>query len=120
MRVFITQKSQCLTGASIMLKKSISSDMEDNKYFPSWNITFEMEANEETKAFFKRMDEEQKERDKAIRERIKQLFDEYVKIDGEEKDSAYWQCVNLFGVGYQLGWNDCHKFAEDIIDKLKE
>lgn len=94
--------------------------MEDKKYFPSYEITFELENNEEMKAFIQRMNDEQKRRDEAIRERIQQLFDEYVKIDGEEKDKAYWQCVNLFSIGYQLGWNDCHELTDDVIKKIKE
>lgn len=72
----------------------------------NWSTAFYMEVSEETKAFFERMDKEAKEREDAIRERIQQLFDEYIKVDGEKRDEAYCQIRQVFAIGYQLGWND--------------
>lgn len=80
----------------------------------NWNdnidttLSFKMEVNEEGKAYFERMLKEMKDKETAIRERIEQLFDEYVLIGGEKKDEAYQNLLKLFAIGYQLGWNDRH------------
>lgn len=80
----------------------------------NWNdnidttLSFNMEENEEGRAYFERMQKEMKDKETAIRERIEQLFGEYVATDGEKKDEAYHQLLKLFAIGYQLGWNDRH------------
>ena len=71
-------------------------------------LSFKMEVNEEGKAYFERMLKEMKDKETAIRERIEQLFGEYVMIGGEKKDEAYQDLLQLFAIGYQLGWNDRH------------
>lgn len=79
----------------------------------NWNdnidttLSFKMEVNEEGKAYFERMLKDMKDKETAIRERIEQLFGEYV-IYGEKKDEAYQDLLKLFAIGYQLGWNDRH------------
>ena len=53
------------------------------------------------------MQEEHVEAEKAIHERIKQLLDEFVDIVDKTTDQkAYSQVLKIFGIGYQLGWND--------------
>lgn len=80
----------------------------------NWNknidatLSFKMEVNEEGKAYFERILKEMKDKETAIRERIEQLFGEYVMIGGEKKDEAYQDLLKLFAIGYQLGWNDRH------------
>lgn len=74
-------------------------------------LTFDMEVNEEGKAYFERMVKEMKDKEAAIRERIEQLFGEYVAIGGEKKDEAYQSLLKLFAIGYQLGWNDQHAIS---------
>lgn len=69
-------------------------------------LSFRMETNEEGKAYFDRMLREKKDKETAIRERIEQLFGEYIQIDGEKRDEAYQQVLKVFAIGYQLGWND--------------
>lgn len=69
-------------------------------------LSFRMETNEEGKAYFDRMLREMKDKETAIRERIEQLFGEYVQINGEKRDKAYQQVLQVFAIGYQLGWND--------------
>ena len=69
-------------------------------------LSFRMETNEEGKAYFDRMLREMKDKETAIRERIEQLFGEYVQIHGEKRDKAYQQVLQVFAIGYQLGWND--------------
>jgi len=71
-------------------------------------LSFKMEVNEDGKAYFERMLKEMKDKETAIRERIEQLFGEYVAIDGEKKDDAFQDLLKLFAIGYQLGWNDRH------------
>jgi hypothetical protein len=84
----------------------------------NWNdnidttLSFKMEVSEEGKAYFERMLKEMKDKETAIRERIEQLFGDYVIIDGEEKDEAYQGLLQLFAIGYQLGWNDRHSLDE--------
>ena len=69
-------------------------------------LSFRMDTNEEGKAYFDRMLREMKDKETAIRERIEQLFGEYVQIGGEKRDEAYQQVLQVFAIGYQLGWND--------------
>ena len=69
-------------------------------------LSFRMETNEEGKAYFDRMLREMKDKETAIRERIEQLFGEYVQIGGEKRDEAYQQVLKVFAIGYKLGWND--------------
>ena len=49
-------------------------------------LSFRMETNEEGKAYFDRMLREMKDKETAIRERIEQLFGEYIQIGGEKRD----------------------------------
>ena len=69
-------------------------------------LSFRMDTNEEGKAYFDRMLREMKDKETAIRERIEQLFGEYVQIGGEKRDEAYKLVLKVFATGYQLGWND--------------
>lgn len=69
-------------------------------------LSFRMDTNEEGKAYFDRMLREMKDKETAIRERIEQLFGEYVQIGGEKRDETYRQVLQVFAIGYQLGWND--------------
>ena len=63
--------------------------------------------------FFKRMQEDHVETEKAIQQRIKQLFDEFIGVeDRTTAQKAYQQVMTVFGIGYQLGWND-RKAVED-------
>jgi hypothetical protein len=71
-------------------------------------LSFELEVNEDGKAYFERMLKEMKDKETAIRERIEHLFGEYVIIGGEKKGEAYQDLLKLFAIGYQLGWNDRH------------
>ena len=68
-------------------------------------LSFRMETNEEGKAYFDRMLREMKDKETAIRERIEQLFGEYIQIGGEKRDEAYQQVLKVFAIGYKLGWN---------------
>ena len=69
-------------------------------------LSFRMETNEEGRAYFDRMLREMKDKETAIRERIEQLFGEYIQIGGEKRDEAYQQVLKVFAIGYKLGWND--------------
>ena len=69
-------------------------------------LTFQVEASEDMKAFFDRMLKESKEKEEAYKERIRQLFDEHINIDGKAADEAYNQILQVFAIGYQCGWND--------------
>ena len=88
----------------------------------NWNdnidttLSFEMEVNEEGKEYFERMLKEMKDKETAIRERIEQLFGEYVIIGGDKKDKAYQYLLELFAIGYQLGWNDRHSLDKKKVD----
>ena len=44
--------------------------------------------------------------EEAYKERIRQLFDEHINIDGKAADEAYNQILQVFAIGYQCGWND--------------
>lgn len=81
--------------------------MEKKDLFPDWSVTFQMEADEKTKDFFKRTEKECKDLEAAAKERIMQLFHEFVTLEGPAK-IAEDKLFGLFSIGYQLGWNDCH------------
>ena len=74
-------------------------------------LSFRMDTNEEGNAYFDRMLREMKDKETAIRERIEQLFGEYVQIGGEKRDEAYQQVLQVFAIGYQLGWNDQYSIS---------
>ena len=78
----------------------------------SWTFSFDVEPSEEIKDFALRMLSESKEFEEAVRNRIKQLFDEHVKVDGELAEAGYISILNIFAVGYQLGWNDHCEFRK--------
>ena len=78
----------------------------------SMSFTFDMEPNEEAKAFFERMNKEYKEREAAFKERIKQLFDEHIGVGGEKADEAYKQILQVFTIGYQCGWSDLYSLSK--------
>lgn len=86
--------------------------MEKKDLFPDWSVTFQMEADEKAKEFFERMIKEHKDLEAAANERITQLFHEFVTLEGPAK-FAYEKLFWLFSVGYQLGWNDCHRINEE-------
>ncbi len=81
--------------------------MDKKELFPSWSVTFQIEADEKMKDFFARMEREHKELEIAVRERIVQLFHEFVTLERPAK-IAENKFFDLFSIGYQLGWNDCH------------
>ena len=75
--------------------------------FPNKTISFDITCDENTMDFFKRMQEEHVETQKAIQQRIKQLLDEFVDVvDKTTEQKAYDQVLKIFSIGYQLGWND--------------
>lgn len=78
----------------------------------SMSFTFDMKPTEETKDFFQRMQKEYKERDKAFKERIKQLFDEHIGVGGEKADKVYNQVLQVFAIGYQCGWSDLYSLKK--------
>jgi len=88
--------------------------MEKNN---NWTFSFNVEPSEEIKDFALRMLSEHKEFEEAVRNRIKQLFDEHVIVEGELAEAGYIDVLNVFAVGYQLGWND-HSEFRNKQDKL--
>lgn len=72
----------------------------------SFSMSFDMKADEATLDFFNRGMKELEDFEKVINARMKQLFDEYIRIDGEEKGEAYNQILKVFMIGYGHGWND--------------
>ena len=84
-----------------------AKQLEERFKFPNKSISFDITCDEKTMDFFKRMQEEHVEAEKAIQERIKQLLDEFVDVVDKTTDQkAYSQVLKIFGIGYQLGWND--------------
>ena len=84
-----------------------AKQLEERFKFPNKSISFDIQCDEKTMDFFKRMQEEHVEAEKAIQERIKQLLDEFVDVVDKTTDqNAYSQVLKIFGIGYQLGWND--------------
>lgn len=69
-------------------------------------MSFSVEASEDTMSFFRRMADELKQKEDAINERIESLFSEFCQLGGEKADEAYEKVLQLFSLGYKLGWND--------------
>ncbi len=89
--------------------------MKEEKKIPSMNasLSFDIPINEKTADFFKRMYDEQVEQEQAARNRIRQLFDEFLDVkDKTTEKNAYSQILKVFSIGYQLGWNDQHNLAK--------
>lgn len=78
----------------------------------STSFSFDVKPDEETTAFFQRMENEFKEREEAFKERIRQLFDEHIGVGGEKADEAYNQVLQVFAIGYQCGWNDFYSLNQ--------
>lgn len=70
------------------------------------SITFDVKADENAVDFFNRFTKEIGDFEKAIDERMRQLFDELVSEGVEEKGEGYLFARSLFMSGYQHGWND--------------
>ena len=90
--------------------------IEERFKFPNKTISFDIPVDEKAVDFFKRMQEEMMDNQKAIRARIKQLFDEFIGVeDKTTAKNAYNQVLQVFSIGYQLGWND-RKVVEEECD----
>lgn len=77
------------------------------------HFSFYIPVDEQTHEFFKRMYEEQIEHEKAVENRIRQLFDEFIGVeDKTTEQNAYYKVLKVFALGYQLGWNDQHNLAK--------
>ena len=77
------------------------------------SLSFDIPVDEQTVEFFKRMYDEQVEQTQAARNRIRQLFDEFIGVeDKTTEQNAYSQILKIFSIGYQLGWNDQHNLAK--------
>lgn len=84
-----------------------AKQLEERFKFPNKSISFDIPCDEKTMDFFNRMKEEHMESEKAIKARIKQLFDEFIGVeDKTTAQQAYNQVLTCFSIGYQLGWND--------------
>ena len=83
-------------------------------------LTFQVEASEDVKAFFDRMQKESKETEEAYKERIRQLFDEHINIDGKADDETYNQVLQVFAIGYQCGWNDHYSLFTNMWKPSEE
>lgn len=81
------------------------------------SITFEVESNEETVAFFLRKMKGLKSVEDAINERVRQLFDEYIGVEGEKADEAYDQVLKVFMIGYRCGWSDHYNLFNEKSDE---
>jgi hypothetical protein len=80
------------------------------------SVTFDVKPDEKMQAFVERMLKEHEEREEAFMKRIKQLFDEKIKLGGPKKEEVYRQVLNVFSLGYQCGWAD----LKSLYDKYKE
>lgn len=87
----------------------------NNNNKTTFTTSFKIECNESVKAFISRMLEDEKEHQEIFTKRIEQLFKEHITLDGGFSESVRNQLLQLFAVGYQLGWNDhCELVNEQI------
>ena len=96
--------------------KKIKGTMSDWDNKGSISMSFDIKADEKAVDFFNRTMKELKDFEKAINERMIQLFDENIGVGGEKADEAYKQVLKVFMLGYGHGWND----RKELIDKMKE
>ena len=87
------------------------------------SVSFEMPTDEKMLDFMKRMEKEHEDIQRAVYERIKQLFHKFVEVEfktphsKEETDEATRQLLTLFSIGYKLGWNDHKEVSEKEVNK---
>ena len=93
--------------------------MEDWKKADSYSMSFDLKADEEAVEFFNKTMKELQDSEEALKSRIKQLFDEFISIGGEKREEGYKEILNVFALGYGLGWNDRKKVDEKWSTKGK-
>lgn len=86
--------------------------MTDWGYNQEWSVSFDLPVDEKMKEFLDEMDKEQKEIKDVFTARIKNLFEQYVELN-EAASLGYDKFLALFGIGYQLGWNDHFDSVKD-------
>lgn len=82
------------------------------------NVTFDVEPSKQIDEFVSGLAKDIKEREDVFKKRIEQLFDEYIEVGGEKKDEAYTKILKVFSIGYQHGWNDCHR-THEVVDQAR-
>jgi len=79
----------------------------------NWTVSFHMPVDEKMKEFMDRMEKESKERYEAFEKRIRTLFKEHIGFTDEVPENVNEQVLQVFGIGYQLGWNDHYDLIKD-------
>ena len=79
-----------------------------------------MTANAE-KDFIEKMEQQQEEQHKKIQQHFEERWQEarenLIKVEGRPDDEFNAFIKDIFMFGCNVGWNDCYKFHEDLIQK---
>ena len=73
------------------------------------------------KNFIEKINQQQEEQHKKIQqhfeERWQEARDNHIKVEGSPDDEFNSFIKDIFMFGCNVGWNDCYKFHESIIQK---
>ena len=85
-----------------------------------YNLTFEIDAESSKKLFdmFKQESEDSYKRiQQHFEERWQETINNRILLDGNQSDEVVSFVKSVFLYGCNVGWNDCYKFHEDLIQK---
>ena len=79
-----------------------------------------MTANAD-KDFIEKMKQQQEEQHKKIQqhfeERWQEAIESHIKLEGSPDDDFNAFIKDIFVFGCNVGWNDCYKFHESLVQK---
>ena len=86
----------------------------------NYNLTFEIDS-ESSKELFEMCKQEIEDGYKRIQqhfeERWKEAREKYINVEGSPDDDFNAFIKDIFIFGCNVGWNDCYKFHEGVIQK---
>ena len=85
-----------------------------------YNIEFEIDA-ESQKKIFDMFKQESEDGYKCIQQHFEECWQEarenVIEVEGSPDDEFNAFIKDIFMFGCNVGWNDCYKFHEDLIQK---
>ena len=85
-----------------------------------YNIEFEIDS-ESQKKLFDMFKQESEDSYKCIQQHFEERWQEarenLIKVEGSPDDEFNAFIKDIFMFGCNVGWNDCYKFHEDLIQK---
>lgn len=84
------------------------------------NLTFEIDE-ESSRELVEKIKKENEDRINSIQqhfeERWQEAIENHIKVEGSQDDEFNSFIKDIFMFGCNVGWNDCYKFHEGLIQK---